>query len=143
MSGIVCAIRGGPASQPTIDKAITLSRETGLTLYFLYIVNLDFFSHTASSRTHLISKEMEQMGDFILLKAQASAESKGVEAKTVIRHGKVGAEIIDLCREIGADFAVLGRPKGQDNRDVFTHGRLGKFGQRLEKESGTKIVFAD
>ena len=42
MSGIVCAVRGGPASQPTLQRAITLAKETGLPLFFLYVVNLDF-----------------------------------------------------------------------------------------------------
>ena len=37
MPGIVCAIRGGPASRPTIAKSIQLAEETGLTLYFLYV----------------------------------------------------------------------------------------------------------
>ena len=44
MPGILCAVRGGPASQPTIAKAIALAQETGLPLYFLYVVNLDFLS---------------------------------------------------------------------------------------------------
>ena len=39
MSGIVCAIRGGPDSQPTIRRAISLAKETNLSLYFLYVIN--------------------------------------------------------------------------------------------------------
>ena len=42
MSGILCAIRGGPASKATIARAIDLAHETGARLVFLYIVNLDF-----------------------------------------------------------------------------------------------------
>ena len=51
MPGIVCAVRGGPASQPTIEKAIALALETGLPLCFLYVVNLDFLSQTPTSRS--------------------------------------------------------------------------------------------
>ncbi|RMF49572.1 MAG: universal stress protein, partial [Anaerolineae bacterium] len=47
MSAIVCAIRGGPASQPTIRRAIALALETSLPLHFLYVVNLDFLSSTS------------------------------------------------------------------------------------------------
>ena len=65
MNGIVCAIRGGPHSQPTINKAISLAWETGLPLFFLYIVNLDFLTHALSTRTHTINQEMELMGEFV------------------------------------------------------------------------------
>ena len=34
MSGIVCALRGGPASQPTIDKAVKLAIKHYLALFF-------------------------------------------------------------------------------------------------------------
>jgi hypothetical protein len=81
MPGIVCAIRGGPASRPTIKKSIELAAETSLPLYFLYIVNLNFLTHTSSTRTHLISKEMKEMGEFILLTAQAVAQSAGIRAE--------------------------------------------------------------
>lgn len=49
MSGIVCAIRGGPFSRPTIDKAIALSRESGQQVHFLYVINLDFLSNALHS----------------------------------------------------------------------------------------------
>ena len=143
MSGIVCAIRGGPASRPTIAKSIQLALETGLPLYFLYVVNLEFLSRTSSSRVNRLSKEMHAMGDFILLTAQAQAESQGIKADGIVRHGNVGDEIIALCKERKTDFVVLGKPKGQQDENVFTHDQISKFGQRIERESGAKIVLAD
>jgi nucleotide-binding universal stress UspA family protein len=80
MPGIICAVRGGPASQPTIHRAITLAQEVGQPIHFLYVVNLDFLEHTATSRTHVISRELRHMGDFILLTAQVQAQNLGVEA---------------------------------------------------------------
>jgi hypothetical protein len=71
IGGTVCAVRGGADSRATIDKAIDLSKETGLPLYFLYIVNLDFLYHTSSSRVNTASEQIRQMGEFILLNAQA------------------------------------------------------------------------
>lgn len=124
MPGIVCAIRGGPDSQRTIQKAIEVARETSLLIYFLYVVNLDFFTHTASSRVHIISEEMEELGDVILKSAQAEAKDKGATAEGIIRHGKVGKEISAVCHELGADYVVLGRPRGKSQKDVFTHEQL-------------------
>lgn len=144
MSGIVCAIRGGPASRPTIDKAIQLAVETELPLYFLYVVNLDFLSHTSSSRTHLISKELTEMGEFILLTAQAKAQAKGIDANGIVHKGNVRDEIVNLCLEMKADYVVLGKPKVQPGKEnVFTEDRLDKFAERIADESGAEIILAE
>ena len=142
MSGIVCAIRGGPHSQPTIDKAISLAGETDLALHFLYIVNLDFLAHTLSTRKHTINQEMESMGEFILLAAQRKAADEGVAAETVVRHGSVGEEIVKLCQEQSADYLVLGRPQlDEEEANVFTDARLRMFVDLVEKQSGAEVVF--
>ncbi len=143
MSGIVCAIRGGPASRPTIVKAIALAKETSLQLYFLYIVNLDFLSHTSSSRIHTISREMDQMGEFILLSAQEMALAQEVTAEGVVRHGTVRDEIINLSKEIEASFVVLGLPRGQREEDVFTREQLSSFIQRIEEDSGARVALVE
>jgi len=142
MSGIVCAIRGGPDSQPTIETAIGLANETGQTVYFLYVVNLDFLTHTSTSRVHVAAHEMRQMGEFILLTAQSQAEEQGIRAQGVVQQGQVRQEIINLCHEVRADYVILGRPRGQDEIDVFTHERLDQFIQSIERESGAKVVIA-
>jgi len=140
MSGIVCAIRGGPDSQPTIRTAINLAKDTGQVVYFLYIVNLDFLTHTSTSRVQVAAQEMRQMGEFILLTAQAQAEENGVKAEGVVRQGQVSKEIINLCHELDAEYLILGRPRGQDEIDVFTHEHLDRFTQRIEQESGAKVI---
>jgi nucleotide-binding universal stress UspA family protein len=144
MPGIVCAIRGGPASRPTIKKSIELAMETSLPLYFLYIVNLNFLTHTSSTRTHLISKEMKEMGEFILLTAQAEAQSAGITAEGVVRQGKVRDEIVEFIQEVEADIVVLGKPKIQpEDINVFTQDRLNEFSLKIERESSAKIVITE
>jgi nucleotide-binding universal stress UspA family protein len=143
MSGIVCAVRGGPDSRPTIDKAITLAKESGLGLNFLYIVNIDFLDYTNRSRVQTISQEMQQMGEFILLSAQAAARAKGVEAQGVVRHGNVTHEISNLCHEIKADFLVIGRPKFHLEDSLFTKELLAEFIERIEEQTGAKVVIPE
>jgi nucleotide-binding universal stress UspA family protein len=143
MSGIVCAIRGGPDSKATIAEAIDLAEGTGLSLYFLYVVNLDFLAHTSSSRVHTISDQMHQMGDFILLSAQDSAAARGLTAQGVVRHGHVGEEIIRLCHELEADYLVLGRPKVQREDTLFTQELLRGFIQRTEEQTGAKVILPE
>lgn len=142
MSGIICAIRGGSASQTTIEKSIELANQTDLTVYYLYVVNLDFLSYTSSSRTHTITKELHELGEFILSMAQTRAEKKGVRAESVIRDGTVGKEIVALAKEVSANYVVLGKPQGGEEEDVFTHERLRTFSDKIEQESGAKVVFA-
>jgi nucleotide-binding universal stress UspA family protein len=142
MGGIVCAIRGGPDSQATITEAITLAIEVRAPLYFLYVVNLDFLTHTTSSSVHTASEQIHQMGEFILLTAQSSAEAHGVAAQRVVRHGKVGEEIIGLCHEVAAEYLILGRPQGQQEKDVFTQAQLAQFIERTEQQTGAKVILS-
>ncbi len=142
MSGIVCAIRGGASSQPTITQAVHTAQETKLPVYFLYVLNLDFMKRGSHSRTQTISEEMQELGEFILLAAQSQAEQQGVKAEGVIREGHVvGDEIISLCRELKADYVVLGRPKETAEQNVFTHEQLDQFGRHIEQETGAKVIY--
>jgi len=142
MSGIICAIRGGPHSQPTIRQAIATAKSHQIPIHFLYVVNLDFLEHSEHARTKVILREMRAMGEFICLKAQIEAKREGVEADIAVREGNVTAEIITLSHELKADFVVLGRPQGEGAAAVFDWERLKKFGQKLEEETGAKIIYS-
>ncbi len=143
MSGIVCAIRGGASSQATIEQAIRTANQTNLPVYFLYVLNLDFLMTGSQSRTHTISEEMRELGEFILLAAQAEAARKGVVSEGIIRKGHViGDEIIALCRELSADYVILGRPMEAKEENVFTHEQLDQFGRHIEEETGAKIIYS-
>ena len=141
MSGIISAIRGGPDSQANIELGIDLARKKRLPLYFLYVVNLDFMIHTESSRIQTISEEMWEMGDFILTEARTQAEAEGVKAEGVVRKGKIGEEILKLCKELEADYVTFGRPRGKGEADFFTHPGLMQLGKRIETETDVEVVY--
>lgn len=141
MSGILCAIRGGPSSQPTIAASIQLSKETQQTIFFLYVVNVDFLTHTSSSKTNHISKEIEEMGEFILLSAQEQAHNEGVEAESIIRDGKVVDEIITCCEEIKPNFVILGRPQEDSEDNLLTLERLYAFAERIEEACHAQVIY--
>ena len=142
MSGIVCAVRGGPSSRHTIDRAVALANETGLALHFLYVVNLAFLTHTVTSRVRTISEEMRSMGESILYTAKARAQEQGVTAQTVVRHGNVLEEISNLCHELSADYLVLGQPGGEHEQDVFTEAQQAHFQEQIENEVGASVLLA-
>lgn len=141
MSGILCAIRGGPSSQPTIATSIQLAKETTETIHFLYVVNLDFLTHTSSSKTNHISKEIEEMGEFILLSAQEQAKGEGVEAQGIIRDGKVVDEIISCCEEISPTYVILGRPQEGREDNLLTKERLQAFAERIEEACHAQVIY--
>jgi len=144
MSGIVCAIRGGAASQPTIRAAIRHAKATGLPLHFLYVVNLDFLLRTTHSRTQVLAQELREMGEFILLVAASQAEAEGIEVEEVVREGhSVRDEIVALSHEVGADYVILGRPKTEGEENVFTHQLQEELKQHMAEETGAKVIFAN
>ncbi|MGB2896730.1 MAG: universal stress protein [Anaerolineales bacterium] len=143
MPGVICPIRGGPSSQPTIKRAIALAKGKNLELHFLYVVNLDFLTHTERSRVRHISEEMHEMGEFILLTAQEAAIAEGISAKADVRHGDVAEEIVGLAKELEAGYIIMGRPLGKQEEDVFSTDRLERFIERLESESGAKVILED
>ena len=142
MSGIVCAIRGGPASQPTIELAIQSAQKYDLPIYFLYIVDLNFLRSSNSSRAQVIMEEMEEMGEFILLVTQTKAEAQGVVAHGVVRKGEVSEEIIALSHEVGANYVILGQPK-REKKSVFTADLLNAFASRIATQTGAEVLFAE
>lgn len=143
MSGILCPIRGGPGSKGAIELGIQLAKQTGEQLHFLFVVNLDFLNLTVTSRTQVLSAEMRGMGEFILLTARAKAEEEGVIAGCTVRQGGVMEEIMNLAKEIEASHVILGRPQREEEENIFTVDRLQAFVQRLEEETGSKVMLVE
>ena len=143
MSGIVCAVRGGPGSHPTIQRAIDLAEEKSLPVYFLYVINLDFLAHTSSGRTKIVKEEMQKLGEFILLRARKEAEARGVQVEDITREGKVRQEIIKLCKERQADYAVLGHQSSDAEKNVFSQQQFRQFISQIEKESQAQVIVTE
>jgi len=143
MAGIVCAIRGGPLSRPTIDKAIQQALATQQEIHFLYVVNLDFLSGSLHSPIQVMTEEMLQMGEFILLATQQIAKDKNVVSHAVLRKGSVQEEIIIICQVIDADYVVLGKPHQAMEHNVFANNHINSFAQEVYDASGAQVIFAD
>lgn len=140
MGVILCAIRGGPECLPTIAQAITLAQETGLTVHFLYIINRDLLSSVNGIHVRAISGQICQMGKSVLRTALAWASTEDVTGQGVIRQGDVADEITNLCRDLGADYLILGRPQAQEEKNVFSNTLLAQFIERIEKQTEARVV---
>mgnify|MGYP006278667847 CR=1 FL=1 len=142
MAGIVCAIRGGPDSQSTIEASINLARETGGTIHFLYVVNLDFLTLSTSSKTDRIREDMRGMGEFILIDAQDKALRQGTRAETVVSDGDVIDQIIALAKEKNARYVVLGTPVSEKENNLFTRNKSQAAAERISSETQAEVVFS-
>ncbi len=141
MGKILCATRGGEASYRAQDAAITLARERGDSLIFLYVVDTHFLDRTERAvRPDVVAEEMARMGQFLLTMAQERAQAQGVEAETRIRRGEVLEELKAAAREEGVDLVILGRP-GQEG-STFRQVDLEAVAREIEEETGveTRIV---
>jgi len=142
MPGILCAIRGGPSSQPTISKAVQLAQDTGEIIHFIYVVNLDFLTHSSSSKTNHISQEISEIGEFILLSAQEQATQEGVDSEGIIREGRVVDEIITYCQEQNPHYVILGQPEEEGEFNLLSLERLQAFAERIKESCGAQVIFS-
>ena len=140
MGVILCAIRGGPECQSAIAQAITLAQEAGLPVHFLYVVNRDLLSSANSAQARAVSGQIRQMGESVLRTALDLASTQGVTAQRVIRQGNVGEEIAGLCRDLEADYLILGQPRAHEERNVFSEALLPQFIEQIEKQTGAEVV---
>ena len=110
MGKILCATRGGEESYCTQDEAISLAKEQGDDLVYLYVVDTHFLDHTAAPIMVDIEDELCDLGKFLLLMAKERAEKEGVEADFTVRKGDFKAALVEAAQDVGAELIVLGRP---------------------------------
>lgn len=137
MKKILCATRGGEASQKTQDAVIAMAKEQGATILFLYVVDVEFLRLTARGvRPDVVSTEMEHMGEFLLAMACERAAAQGVEAEACLRHGPLVEALESAAREEGADAIAFGRPAGPDSS--FALADLEELAAQIEEDIGIK-----
>jgi nucleotide-binding universal stress UspA family protein len=138
MSLVLCATRGGEASIPTQEKAISLAKESGSALAFLYVADSSFLNKTAAAVVIDVDEELTNMGEFLLTMAVERAVARGVSAQAVIRTGVIREVLPNVARELGATMIVLGRPAGESSR--FQESEFEKFREWIEAETDAVVV---
>ena len=143
MSAVLAAIRGGPESRATLDRAAALAREHDLALHLVYVVNLDFLTQVTGGHIPTADEEVTAMGEFILDVAAAGLEGSGVEVVTHIRRGEVYRQVIDLANELGAGFIVVGHRKPDADHPASGHSMVLRFADRIRAETEAEIVVVE
>ncbi|MEA3341017.1 MAG: universal stress protein [Chloroflexota bacterium] len=137
MGKILCATRGGEASYRTQDATIKLARERSDEILFLYVVDIEFLQRTARAvRPDVVTAEMENLGEFLLVMAQERAQKQNVTADYVLRHGDLREELTAAAGELDVALVVLGKPTGE--KSAFALAGLEAFAAQIESETGTE-----
>ncbi|UCE00520.1 MAG: universal stress protein [Chloroflexota bacterium] len=138
MGIILCPTRGGPQGYRNQDKAIAYAKIRDDLLIFLYVVDLHFLDKTAAPVVVDVGNEIQDMGEFMLLMAKERAKERGIDAKTILRKGKVREEIKAVALEENATLILLGRPG--DEKSAFQISELEEYAAEIEKETGIKSI---
>ncbi|HEY70988.1 MAG TPA: universal stress protein [Anaerolineae bacterium] len=137
MGKILCATRGGEASYRTQDKVITLAKESGDELLFLFVMDLHFLDRTAAPIVVDVTNNIADMGEFLLLMAKERAAKQGVEARTLIREGEVIEELEKAAQEEAVSLIVLGSPVGEES--LFELVELERLAERIQANAGIRV----
>ncbi|MGD8968199.1 MAG: universal stress protein [Anaerolineae bacterium] len=140
MGAIVCATRGGKASRATQERAIDLAKERGAELVFLCIVDPGFAGPMDEPLTCALNDELKRLGRSLLCIAQARAQQKGVDAKTVVRTGPVRESIETALREFDADTLVIGAPGATAASEAFGSGDVSRLADEVRQSTGVEVV---
>lgn len=138
MSRILCATRGGDTSFATQDKAIQLAQERDAELIFLYVVDTRFIDKTSAPIVVDVEGEISKLGEFLLVMAKERAKEQGLEARSLLREGKVREELFKAVEEEEINLIVLGKPAGDSS--VFELSGLEKYAREIEQKTRVETV---
>jgi nucleotide-binding universal stress UspA family protein len=139
MTTLLCPTRGGQASYANQDGAIRLAKEREASLIFLYISSVEFLGQVAAPIPVDMETELEHLGEFVLAMAQERAESAGIEAQAIVKHGELGSALREAVEELQPDIVVFGS-SGTKTAEL-TRSYLDELAESLSQESGVEVFF--
>ena len=137
MAKILCAIRGGKASQRIQDIGIKLAKERGEEIVFLYVVNTKFLATASTALRESVTHEMEKLGDFLLLMAQERAKKQDVIAETLLRHGYLQEEFEAAASVAEISTVLLGKPGEGGN---FSMAELETVAKEIKEKHHVEVL---
>jgi cation:H+ antiporter len=135
---ILCATRGGHASQPTHQKAIEIALERGAELIFLYVFDQQAIQRVATPIVINISSQMDHMRAFLQNTAQKQAVQAGVRARVLVRAGSLREQIQAIAKEEQVDLVVMGNPS--EKSSLFKREALRVLANEIEAETGIQVL---
>lgn len=111
MSGIVCAVRGGPGSHYTRREGLSRALETGAPLHLLVVVPPASYGPLHEGEQRAIRAELAWRELALARSNAAQMGSPDAQFNIQIRIGELRETITEFAQEVGADRVVLGAPR--------------------------------
>ncbi len=138
---VLCATRGGKASQPTHREAIAIAKELGAELLFLYVFDRSILQRVATPIVINVEEQVKHMLAYLQRTAQEQAQQAGVQASVLVRTGSLRDEIQAVASEREITLIVLGR-SGKGSL-TFVDGALEGLAAEVEEATGIPVLVVE
>lgn len=135
---ILCATRGGRASQPTHARAIQIAQEMNAELIFLYVFDKNALPREATPLVIDVEAQIRHMGRFLHRTAGAYATQEGVRSRVIVRAGSLIEQISAIALEEHINIAILGNPKEQGS--LFKRDALRSLAKEIASSTGIEVI---
>lgn len=133
IQNIICAVRGGQESQDTADSAIELAMQTHSRLTFFHVVDAGCLDCGDIARSSAAFRQYLEKAESALQVLQTRARQRGVvQADLMLREGDVRQELRRLAVDTDAQLMLLGHPKPESDRNVFSEEEFHRFLAELD-----------
>lgn len=112
---IMIATDGSENTKNSVKSGIELARQTGATVYAVYVVSTDYYSSIAMDIDwETMYGGLKKEGQECLKLVEEAGKEVGVTVESVLLEGHPFSEIVDFAEKEEMDLVILG-----------THGRTG------------------
>jgi len=140
MKSIVCGITGSENSRKAFRVAAEMALKDSAQLTYVYVVDTGFLKGlTVELRPEYAESFLERLGSQILDEAVEAASSMGVQAKKVLRKGRIMDEVSKVIKEVGGDLLIVGDEGRTFAQKVLFGKRIQNNIKEMERISGVHV----
>ncbi len=135
---ILCATRGGRASQPTHARAIQIAKEMNAEIIFLYVFDKNALPREATPLVINVEAQIRHMRRFLQRTAVESACQAGVRSQVIVRAGSLIEQITAIVDEESVNITILGNPK--EHGSLFKRDALRSLAKEIASSTGIEVI---
>ena len=130
---IICAVRGGPESRETARHAMDLAVKVNGRLTFFHVVDPGCLDCGQIARSSAAYREYLEKAESTMHTLADQARQRGVvHVDFVLEEGDTRQELRRLAVETDAQLMVLGHPRLDSDRNLFTSDEFHQFIAELD-----------
>ncbi|MCR5218801.1 universal stress protein [Treponema sp.] len=143
---VLVACNGSDSSLRAVKYAVILSRQTGIKVKVVYIVDSASIKQLTLSRfmdpeeAANIAKRLKDDGIHILEHIKSLAKTKRVDIETELRDGAVWSQVISAADEWQADLIMLGGTSEGNNMRALNRASVTKQDNEIIGSAHTSVM---